>query len=214
MRLRVRALLAAGVLAAAGCAPAPGGTVVEPEASPSETAAETAAPSEEPSAEPTEAEPAPSESVTEEPTVEPEASAEPSETAEGTGTAAPAEPIGDGWTALDAKLTDAGQVAALGLPQESEEYLVSRLMEPCDLQITLYAAHSDGYLVADESGICDGQALFVYGPEGSQVRELVEFSSVQECSAFADVGVPKGVPTSQLFPDGLACTDGGKVEQY
>lgn len=213
MRLRVSALLAAGVLTAAGCAPAPGGTAVEPEASSSVSVAETTAPSEDASAEPS-AEPAPSESATEEPTVEPEPSAEPSESAAESESAAPAKPIGEGWTALDAKLTDVGQVAALGLPESSAEYLVSRLMEPCDLQITLFAAHSDGYLVADESGICDGQALFVYGPEGSQVRELVEFSSVPECSAFADVGLPKGVPTSALFPDGLACTDGGKVEQY
>ena len=86
--------------------------------------------------------------------------------------------------------------------------------EPCDLQMTLFASHSDGFVVGDETGICDGSALFVYGPRGDEIDALVEFTQVPECSAFEKAGVPKGVPTSKLFPDGLACSSGGKATKY
>ncbi len=206
--MRVRgAVVVALVCALAACAPGPGGDAeptsppVSPSASESEEPAEEPTPEPEPSeAAPPQEAPSPSESSTE------------SSPSESPTSSAPAPQ--SGWSVLDTKLSSASEVDALPVSAEIAHYLKSRLGEPCELEMTLFAAHSDGYLVADETGICDGAALFVYGPNDGDIEELVEFTTVPACSEFEKAGVPKGVPTSKLFPDGLACSTGSGTERY
>ncbi|WP_297749607.1 hypothetical protein [uncultured Tessaracoccus sp.] len=206
MRVRIGVAVAL-VCALTACAPGPGSNAEQtpPPAAPS------ASESEEPAEEPT-PEPEPSEATPAEETSAPsESPAEPSPS-ESTTSSAPAPK--SGWSVLDTKLSSASEVDALPVSAEIAHYLKSRLGEPCELEMTLFAAHSDGYLVADETGICDGAALFVYGPNDGDIEELVEFTAVPACSEFEKAGVPKGVPTSKLFPDGLACSTGSGTERY
>lgn len=209
MRMRLGAAFVA-VCALVACAPTPGG---EPSATQSPDATD-AQPSAEPSGVPESSEgPEPSE-LEESPTPTPAGQRSPSPTSTAPAPKKPAPPVADGWTVLDTKLTSADQVDGLAVTPEVAHYLKSRMGEPCDLQMTLFASHSDGFVVGDETGICDGSALFVYGPRGDEIDALVEFTQVPECSAFEKAGVPKGVPTSKLFPDGLACSSGGKATKY
>lgn len=206
--MRVRGAVAVALVCAlAACAPGPGSDAeqtsppVAPSTSESEEPAEEPTPEPEPSeAVPSQEAPSPSESATEPPASESPTSSAP----------APKS----GWSVLDTKLSSASEVDALPVSAEIAHYLKSRLGEPCELEMTLFAAHSDGYLVADETGICDGAALFVYGPNDGDIEELVEFTTVPACSEFEKAGVPKGVPTSKLFPDGLACSTGSGAERY
>lgn len=191
----------------AACAPSPGSDA-EPTSPPAvPSASESATSAEEPAPEPEPSEDSPSESAPSPSTssVEPEPS-------ESSSSSAPAPKAG--WSVLDTKLSSASQVDALPVSADVAHYLKSRLGEPCQLEMTLFAAHSDGYLVADERGTCDGAALFVYGPKDGDIEELVEFTTVPACSEFEKAGVPKGVPTSKLFPDGLACSTGSGTERY
>ena len=206
--MRVRSGVAVALVCAlAACAPGPGNDAEQtpPPAAPS--ASESEAPAEEPTPEPEPSEAAPSQE-TPSPS---ESSTEPSPS-ESTTSSAPAPK--SGWSVLDTKLSSASEVDALPVSAEIAHYLKSRLGEPCELEMTLFAAHSDSYLVADETGICDGAALFVYGPNDGDIEELVEFTTVPACSEFEKAGVPKGVPTSKLFPDGLACSTGSGTERY
>ncbi|WP_296138595.1 hypothetical protein [uncultured Tessaracoccus sp.] len=224
MTLRTAALACATLLLAA-CAPTPGGTGPAEEPSTSAPAATESPASAEP--EPTATTEPPSAPASE----GPEPSASPSNTPSGTPSATPstsreptatpsasgttsARPAGKGWTVIDAKVTKASDVDGLPVNPKVAHYLKSRMGEPCELTMTVFAAHADGYLVADEQGICDGARLFVYGMMDGDVEELVEFSSAQPCGKFAQVGLPKGVPATKLFRDGLACTAGGKVTRY
>lgn len=204
MRVRTGVVIAL-TCALAACAPSPGGEAEQ--ASPAETpsASESESPTEEPVPEPSaespsEAAPSPSASSVEPAPSESSSSSEPAPKA--------------GWSVLDTKLSSASHVDALPVSADIAHYLKSRLGEPCELEMTLFAAHSDGYLVADERGTCDGAALFVYGPKDGDIEELVEFTTVPDCSEFEKASVPKGVPTSKLFPDGLACSTGSGTERY
>lgn len=227
MRLRLVAA-AATLCIVAACAPDPtGAPTAGPETgAPTQEASASATPSvtapieeSEPAASPTETEASePSETATDEeseqpstaPTSEPAAS----ESASSAPPAEPAKPIAEGWNKIDKKLTSEAEVASLGLPGPAADYLERRLKEPCELEISIFAAHSGGFLVGDESGICEGAGLFVYGPSNGQMRDLVEFTAVEECSTFEAAGVPKGVPGTAFLPDGLACMNGESVEQY
>lgn len=206
MRVRTGVVIAL-TCALAACAPSPGGEAEQaspaetPSASESESPTEEPVPEPEPSAElPSEAAPSPSASSVEPAPSESSSSSEPAPKA--------------GWSVLDTKLSSASHVDALPVSADVAHYLKSRLGEPCELEMTLFAAHSDGYLVADERGTCDGAALFVYGPKDGDIEELVEFTTVPACSEFEKASVPKGVPTSKLFPDGLACSTGSGTERY
>ena len=206
--MRVRSGVAVALVCAlAACAPGPDGEAAQT----SPPAAPSTSESEEPAEEPT-SEPEPSEAVPSQEAPSPsESSTEPS-ASESPTSSAPAPK--SGWSVLDTKLSSTSEVDALPVSAEIAHYLKSRLGEPCELEMTLFAAHSDGYLVADETGICDGAALFVYGPNDGDIEELVEFTTVPACSEFEKAGVPKGVPTSKLFPDGLACSTGSGTERY
>lgn len=215
--LRLAAGGLAGLLLLAACAPSPGSPAPTGAPTPSESVA-TASPSE-PEDEGTEAAPTASEppssspeaSPTPEPSEAPTPSPSPAETvisptAEPTAKATPAS----AWVVVDRKVSTQSEADAAGLPSAVTQYVKSRLAEPCNVQFNLFAVHPDGYLVADESGICAGAALFVYGPDDSgRVSELVEFTSVQPCSEFRKADVPDGVPKTKLLPDGLVCNDGG-----
>lgn len=205
MKVRVAAALAALCVAAA-CAPAPGGT---PSPEPAETASVSASPSETATTE------TPSQTPTSTPSVGVTGSPQPSVAPSASRSSSPSSPsAASGWTVLDVKVSNPSEVDALPVTREVAHYVKSRLGEPCELQMTLFAAHSDGYLVADETGICDGNALFVYGPHDGEIAELVEFTQIPSCGAFESAGVPNGVPTSKLFPDGLACSTGARTERY
>lgn len=208
MRQRTGVVIALTCVLAA-CAPSPGGDA-EPTSPP---AAPSASESEEPAEEPTpEPEPEPSEAMPSQEAPSPSESSTKPSASESPTSSAPAPK--SGWSVLDTKLSSASEVDTLPVSAEIAHYLKSRLGEPCELVMTLFAAHSDGYLVADERGTCDGAALFVYGPNDGDIEELVEFTTVPACSEFEKAGVPKGVPTSKLFPDGLACSTGSGTERY
>jgi hypothetical protein len=206
MTMKLRSATAAlCLLLVSACAPTPG-QAPDPSPTGGGTVEATAAPSEAPtpSAQPTPASPS---QAAESPTASPSVSPEPSPSS-----ASPSatEPADSGWVVVDAKVTNESEAEAAGLPAAVTRYVRSRLAEPCNVQFNLFAAHPDGYLVGDESGICAGSALFVYGPDGGgDVVELVEFSSVQPCAKFREAGVPSGVPKTTLFPDGLVCNDDG-----
>lgn len=203
MKVRVAAALAALCVAAA-CAPTPGGT---PSPEPAETASISASPSETVTTE------TPSQTPTSTPSADVTGSPQPS-VAPSASRSSSSPSAASGWTVLDVKVSNPSEVDALPVTREVAHYVKSRLGEPCELQMTLFAAHSDGYLVADETGICDGNALFVYGPHDGEIAELVEFTQIPSCGAFESAGVPNGVPTSKLFPDGLACSTGAGTERY
>lgn len=208
--MRVRgAVVVALVCALAACAPGPGSDAEQTPSPAAPSASESEEPAEEPTPEP---EPEPSEAAPPQEAPSPSESATESSPSESPTSSAPAPK--SGWSVLDTKLSSASEVDALPVSAEIAHYLKSRLGEPCELEMTLFAAHSDGYLVADETGICDGAALFVYGPNDGDIEELVEFTTVPACSEFEKAGVPKGVPTSKLFPDGLACSTGSGTERY
>lgn len=210
-------------LAVAACAPAPGGTPVPTPTPTVEESAPSVSP--EPSETPEVEE---SESVDpEDPTVEPDetTSGTTTETASavpppvegssaGTDESTPPAATG-GWNVLDRQIRNDGDVDAAKLPDNLSHYLKSRLREPCNFEMVIFAAHAEGYMVGDESSTCAGEALFVYGPESAQVtRELVEFTEVPACSDFEKAGLPKNVPTTERFPDGLFCIDGGARKRY
>lgn len=208
--MRVRSgVVVALVSALAACAPGPGSDAEQTSPPAAPPASESEESAEEPTPEP---EPEPSEAVPSQEAPSPSESATEPSPSESPTSSAPAPK--SGWSALDTKLSSASEVDALPVSAEIAHYLKSRLGEPCELEMTLFAAHSDGYLVADETGICDGAALFVYGPKDGDIEELVEFTTVPACSEFEKAGVPKGVPTSKLFPDGLACSTGSGTERY
>ena len=204
MKLRV-ALVAVGMLLLGACAPAGDDPTPEPS---DDVATDVATPSPEPSptaeetvdAEPT-ASPTEDEGEPEEPTAPPDAPSEP-----------PVSqlPASGGWAAVDRSIASDADVDAAGLGEDAVHYLKSRLAEPCDVQFNIFAAHPDGFLVGDEAGICAGAGLFVYGPQGGSMTELVEFTTVQGCGEFSAAGVPEGVPSTGQFPDGLVCEDGGR----
>ncbi len=189
------------------CAPGRGSDAEQASPPVATSASESGAPASESTSEPEQSEASPSQKASS----SSEPSTEPSPSDSSTDTAPAPKP---GWSVLDTKLSSASEVDALPVSAEVAHYLKSRMGEPCELEMTLFAVHSDGYLVADETGICDGAALFVYGPNDGEIEELVEFTAVPACSEFEKAGVPKGVPTSKLFPDGLACSTGSGTERY
>lgn len=195
-------LFAAGALAA--CAPAPGGAPSDPPTPTDAVAPTTTAPTSAPTS-------APTETATPQPATTPA-----SAPADGTSSvrAATAVPDAAGWTSLDAKLVSASDMGQFALPASAADYLRDRLDAPCDLRITVFAAHSDGYFVSDESGTCDGAQLAVYGPNSGGIGELVSFASVPDCAELRRAGVPAGVPATKLFPDGLACLEQGALQKY
>lgn len=207
----------AGLLLLTACAPTPGDP--GPTGAPAASESVTAVPSATEQGSATESESAgtaPSPTVEASPTSEaseePASSPSPSESPVTVSPTAepPAEAPASGWAIVDRKVSTESEADAAGLPSAVTQYVKSRLAEPCNVQFNLFAVHPDGYLVADESGICAGAALFVYGPDGSgRVSELVESTSVQPCSAFRNADVPTGVPKTKLLPDGLVCSDGG-----
>lgn len=119
-----------------------------------------------------------------------------------------------GWSSVDVRVVKAEEVAELNLPSAATTYLSKRLAEPCELIFTVFAAHSDGFLVGEERGVCSGTGLFVYGPKDGAVTNLVEFTSVAHCDELREAGVPAGVPKTRLFPDGLLCLNGSAVQPY
>lgn len=232
MKLRIAVVAVAACLVGA-CAPAPGQSATVQERSTPPASGPTAPESSE--------EPTAATSPTTDPTVEPEAtesstaapeasespatapaagespsaasSADADPSAEPSASAA-AAPVKDGWTSVDKKLTSTADIASLGVPDQTAKYLTQRLNEDCRVEFTVFASHSDGFLVADESGVCDGIGIYVYGSSGGPMRPLVEFSALAECSQFEQVGLPKDVPSGKLFPDGLMCLDGGQAKAY
>lgn len=206
MRLRA-GLVAALVLVLGACAPA--GETPSPEPTDLPTT-ELPAPEPTPSSRETTQVPEPTQSPSATESAE-EPAATPSEPeASPSGAPPSASPPASDWVAVDMTVANQEHVDAAQLPEASRHYLNSRLMEPCEVQFNIFAAHPDGYLVGDESGICAGAGLFVYGPDGGTIMELVEFSTVQPCSEFSAAGVPNGVPSTDRFPDGLVCEDGGR----
>lgn len=216
MMLRLAAGGLAGLLLLAACAPSPGSPA--PTGAPAATESVASASPSEPQEEGTQAAPTAAETPSSSPaasrTAEPSEAPTPSTSPAETVISPTAEPTGkasaSGWVVVDRKVSTEAEADAAGLPSAVTQYVKSRLAEPCNVQFTLFTVHPDGYLVADESGICAGAALFVYGPDDSgRVSELVEFTSVQPCSSFRNVEVPTGVPKTKLLPDGLVCNDGG-----
>ena len=164
MRARIGVVIAL-TCALVACAPGRGSDAEQASPPVATSASESGAPASESTSEPEQSEASPSQKASS----SSEPSTEPSPSDSSTDTAPAPKP---GWSVLDTKLSSASEVDALPVSAEVAHYLKSRMGEPCELEMTLFAVHSDGYLVADETGICDGAALFVYGPNDGEIEEL------------------------------------------
>lgn len=214
-RARLAAVMAC--LGLVACAPAPGVSAPMSSSASASDSPSASSPTTTPAAPTTSAEPTASTSTmspTATDTPDATASPEASPAASAGASSAPATPAPEGWASLDARLISESDVGQFALVPKVASYLQGRLKEGCDLRITVFAAHPDGHFIADESGTCAGARLMVYGPEGGGIGELLEISSVPACTALTQAGVPAGVPATKLFPDGLACTDGGRIRKY
>lgn len=188
-------------LLAAGCAPAP-----LAEVSPAPAGTSSAGPS--PSASPATVEPADAATTSTPSPASPAPGGASSGIDAGT-SASPAE-----WRAVDLEVRERAEVESLGLHESLAAYLASRLQEPCELSFKLFAAHSDGFLLAEEQGSCDGAGLFVYGPSGDAIDQLVEFTTASDCASLSAANIPTGVPKTRMLPDGLACVGESGLTSY